>query len=76
MQDSNAHDSFMILSLELRLQILSSLTSKDIANLRLATPCFRQLPISFFHTLINKEMPWLWEAWPTARHPKQTAYTY
>lgn len=48
---------------ELGLQVLYYLSSKDIANLRLATRAFRQLPIFLFRTLVLREMPWLWEVW-------------
>jgi hypothetical protein len=53
----------MCLPQELGLQILFHLESKDVANLRLASHAFRQLPIYFWRHLTLKEMPWLWEAW-------------
>lgn len=56
-------DAFAKLPRELSLLILSQLSSNDIASIRLASRSFQQLPISFFHSLILREMPWLWEAW-------------
>ncbi len=41
--------------------ILHHLGSKDIANLRLATPVFRQLPTILFRRLLLEDMPWLFE---------------
>ncbi|KAF3005603.1 hypothetical protein E8E13_001920 [Curvularia kusanoi] len=56
-------DAFSCLPLELRLQILSYLTSSDIANLRLTSRTFRQLPILLWRDLLISEMPYLWEVW-------------
>lgn len=42
--------------------VLDHLGSKDIANLRLATPVFRQLPSIIFRRLFLEDMPWLFEA--------------
>lgn len=53
-------DLFSKLPAELLSTIIEPLSSKDIANLRLATPAFRQLPISLFRGLLLREMPWLW----------------
>lgn len=41
--------------------VLDLLGSKDIANLRLATPVFRQLPTILFRRLFLENMPWLFE---------------
>ena len=41
--------------------ILDHLGSKDIANLRLATPAFRQLPTILFWRLLLEDTPWLYE---------------
>jgi hypothetical protein len=60
---ATTQDPFNLLPLELGLQILGYLVPKDIANLRLSTRAFRQLPIFFFRKLILEEMPWLWEVW-------------
>ena len=48
---------------ELRDRILDHLNPKDIANLRLASRAFHQIPNIVFHRLMRREMPWLWEAW-------------
>jgi hypothetical protein len=60
---ADAKDPFDILPQELRLEIVSRLGSKDIANLRSATRAFRQLPISLWRRLLREELPWLWEVW-------------
>ena len=54
-------EPFAALSPEVHLQILELLSRRDAANLRLASPCFRQLPQSYFHHLVQSEMPWVWE---------------
>lgn len=56
-------DPFASLPTELSHLILSYLPSSDIANLRLVSREFEQLPLSMFYSLISKEMPWLWEVW-------------
>lgn len=37
------------------------LSRKDVANLRLSSIYWRQLPQLYFHHLVLTEMPWLWE---------------
>ena len=59
---SKSSDLFMNLPNELRAMILDNLSSKDIANLRLTTPAFRQLNTTLFRRLLLEDMPWLWEA--------------
>ena len=54
-------DPFSQLSPELTSMILDHLGSKDVANLRLATPVFRQLPTILFRRLLLEDMPWLLE---------------
>ena len=54
-------DPFSQLSAEITSMILDYLGSKDIANLRLATPVFRQLPTIMFRRLLLEDMPWLFE---------------
>ena len=54
-------DPFYPLSAEITSMILDHLGSKDIANLRLATPVFRQLPTILFRRLLLEDMPWLYE---------------
>ena len=56
-----AQDIFSELPPEITSIILDSLGPKDIANLRLATPVFRQLPTALFQRLFWEEMPWLFE---------------
>ncbi|PLB46609.1 hypothetical protein P170DRAFT_466063 [Aspergillus steynii IBT 23096] len=56
-------DPFAQLPPELRNMVLDRLVAKDIASLRLASRTFYDIPISLFHGLIRKEMPWLWEIW-------------
>lgn len=56
-------DPFNVLPHELDIEILTHLSSSDIARLRLASRKFRQLPIFLWHDLLMREMPWLWEIW-------------
>jgi hypothetical protein len=74
MQETTATDPFDRLPVELRTEILDNLPSKSIASLRLASRVFSQLPIAYFQTLLRREHPWLWEAWPTNLNPTQTSY--
>jgi hypothetical protein len=60
-KDNSDYDIFGKLPNELRDMVLSSLGSKDIANLRSASRTFRHLPITLWRELIEKEMPWIWE---------------
>jgi hypothetical protein len=60
-----SRDIFDRLPTDLRLEVLHFLGSKDIANLRLASRTFRQLPIFLWRRLLRQELPWLWEAWAT-----------
>ena len=57
-----AKDSFSPLPPEITSMILDYLGSEDIANLRLTTPVFRQLPTILFRRLLFEDMPWLFEA--------------
>lgn len=41
--------------------ILKDLDSRDIANLRLVTPTYRDSPIILFREILIREYPWLWE---------------
>ncbi|KAH6687761.1 hypothetical protein F5X68DRAFT_6435 [Plectosphaerella plurivora] len=60
-----AKDRFACFDHDIRLRILRHLVPdpKDIANLRLASRAFRQLPRVLFLDLILHRRPWLWEAW-------------
>ena len=40
---------------------MEHLSIQDVANLRLASSSFTQLPQSYFHHLVRSEMPWVWE---------------
>ncbi|KAK3063712.1 hypothetical protein LTR53_018801, partial [Teratosphaeriaceae sp. CCFEE 6253] len=54
-------DALATLSPESHHILLRLLARRDVANLRLASPCFRQLPQSYFRRLVETEMPWVWE---------------
>jgi hypothetical protein len=69
------NDPFAALPAELQYQILDQLSSKDIAALRLSVRTFCQLPVSYFQKLLLREMPWLWEAWPTNARPCEMSYS-
>ncbi|KAJ4287752.1 hypothetical protein N0V90_012456 [Kalmusia sp. IMI 367209] len=69
-------DLLACLPAELKFQVLDNLRSSDIAALRLSSRTFRQVPISYFQKLLNREMPWLWEAWPTANNPTIISYSF
>ncbi|PVH82594.1 hypothetical protein DL98DRAFT_586197 [Cadophora sp. DSE1049] len=58
----SSSDIFSRLPNELRYMVTAQLSARDIANPRLVTPAYRQLPISVSRGLIFHEMPWLWEA--------------
>ncbi|KAF7898650.1 hypothetical protein EAF00_005096 [Botryotinia globosa] len=57
----NSTDHFNKLPIELKQKLLYKLGSKDIANLRLVSRAFRQLPQELFRHLLVKELPWFWE---------------
>ena len=73
---SSPTDPFAMLPAELQIHILDLLPSKDIASLRLSSRTFSQMSVSYFQKLLNREMPWLWEAWPTVAKPSQRSYSY
>ena len=54
-------DPFFLLQAELKVRVLDLLNFADVANLRLASRAWRQLPQSFFRDLISTRMPWIWE---------------
>lgn len=54
-------DIFSTLPGELKQEVLVHLGTPDIANLRMASRSFRQLPILLWRRLLQEEMPWLWE---------------
>ncbi|KAK5720216.1 hypothetical protein LTR15_007489 [Elasticomyces elasticus] len=55
------HDPFAALSAELCELLLGHLERRDVANLRLVSRSFRQLPQLYFRQLVKTEMPWVWE---------------
>jgi hypothetical protein len=55
--------------------VLAHLSSRDIANLRLVSRAFYHLPITLWHDLMQKEMPWIWEAWTDRAYPGLTCTT-
>ena len=57
-----AHDPFYKLSNEVVGLVLDNLGSKDIANLRLASTRFGELPDILFRRLLFEDLPWFWEA--------------
>lgn len=64
---STTTDPFAALPPELRFGLLPLLPIVDVASLRLASAAFRQLPQSYFHGLVLRNMPWIWEAQTLAR---------
>ncbi|PVI04115.1 hypothetical protein DM02DRAFT_726029 [Periconia macrospinosa] len=74
-EDRN-NDLFASLPNELRISILDNLNVKDIAALRLSSRAFRQIPIQYFQKMLNRHMPWLWEAWPTHSSLIQRPYAF
>ncbi|KAF5681223.1 hypothetical protein FHETE_12 [Fusarium heterosporum] len=61
--DTKHPDVFLRLPAEIRLLLLLELSYKDIANLRLASRTFLDLPQSLFYHLTMRDTPWLYEAW-------------
>jgi ribosomal protein S27AE len=57
----NLGDPFTGLPTELKNMIVSHLSSKDIASLRLTSRSFRQISRTVFRRLIREELPWFWE---------------
>jgi hypothetical protein len=72
---NNSSDIFGKLPGELRDMVLTSLGSKDIANLRLASRTFRHLPVTLWRELLKKELPWIWEAWSERPYPFMSCTT-
>jgi hypothetical protein len=52
---------FKRLPQEMKLLILTFLSKKDVANLRLVSRSFHHFPAVYFRWLIDEEMPWFWE---------------
>lgn len=73
--DFPSSDIFSKLPSEIRSMVLSQLTSKDIATLRLASRSFRELPQSLFRERLLQEKPWFWEAWSSLEYSGWTTTT-
>lgn len=56
-------DPFALLPTEINHDVLGYLDPKDVANLRLVSRNFLQLPTSLFRQFMRDDMPWLWEVW-------------
>ncbi|KAI7223503.1 hypothetical protein KC333_g455 [Hortaea werneckii] len=61
-------DPFSRLPSELQHILLEQLSRQDVANLRLVSPAFKQLPQSYFRHLVETEMPWLWDVSDLPKH--------
>ncbi|KAK5107812.1 hypothetical protein LTR62_000626 [Meristemomyces frigidus] len=62
-------DVFGSLPLELQQSLLEYLDRRSVANLRLASKVFSQVPQLYFKHLVRAEMPWLWELDEQVRNP-------
>ena len=58
---ADSADPFLSVPTEVTSIVLDYLSSKDIANLRLATRAFRHIPPLQFRRLLLEDMPWMWE---------------
>ncbi|KJY02213.1 hypothetical protein TI39_contig78g00006 [Zymoseptoria brevis] len=58
------HDPFLALPPELLQHILTLLPTPSIGAVRTASLAFTHIPISFFHHLLRKDFPWIWEVDP------------
>ena len=72
---SDNTDPFLTLSNDIITLLLGFFGSREVANLRLSSRAFRNLPISLFRRLLVEEMPWLWEAWDDAPPSMWTVHT-
>ncbi|KAI7553083.1 hypothetical protein KC331_g1464 [Hortaea werneckii] len=61
-------DPFARLPSELQHILLKQISRQDVANLRLVSPAFKQLPQSYFRHLVETQMPWLWEVSDLPKH--------
>lgn len=66
---NQSHDRFATLSPELKLMIVLQLGRQDVANLRLSSRCFQQLPQTYFRQLVFTEMPWI--SWDVQTAPSK-----
>ena len=61
-ESSNAgNDPFTMLSPELKLVLVLHLARADVANLRLASESFQDLPQKYFHRLVLIGVHWVWD---------------
>jgi len=68
-KDSAEHsDPFSRLPPELQHILIKQISRQDVANLRLVSPAFEQLPQTYFCQLVETEMPWLWEVSDLPKH--------
>ncbi|RGP76878.1 hypothetical protein FLONG3_4961 [Fusarium longipes] len=63
--EGSNNDPFSKLPPEIRHSILVQLNFKDLANLRLTSRVFLQLPNPVLYELTIRRTPWLYEAWST-----------
>lgn len=70
-----AQDPFASLPNELKFNIIDYLSIQDFASLCLASRTFLNFSNINFQERLLRDMPWLWEAWPTAQNPTQTKYS-
>jgi hypothetical protein len=66
-------DPFSTCPKEIIYHIIGHLNSPDIANLRLSSRAFEHLPISIWHDLLKREMPFFYEAWSPDAKPSYWA---
>lgn len=83
---TNSFDLFCTLPRDLHYLLLDKLSSKDIANLRLASRAFVQLPNSIVKKKVKEDFPWFYEiddfdraarngsSPPSRPNPKNIAY--
>ncbi|SMR63727.1 unnamed protein product [Zymoseptoria tritici ST99CH_3D1] len=71
------HDPFLTLPPELLQHILTLLPTPSIGAARTASRAFTHIPISFFHHLLRKDFPWIWEVDPdtSTALPKYSKWT-
>ncbi|KAI7122572.1 hypothetical protein KC316_g18109 [Hortaea werneckii] len=67
-ESAGRSEPFSRLPSELQQILLEQISRQDVANLRLVSPAFKQLPQSYFRHLVETEMPWLWEISDLPKH--------
>ena len=71
---TSSKDPFAQLSPELKHMVLHMLERPDVANLRLVSKSFRQMPQTYFRSLVLNEMPWIW--WDIESLPPKKVHWY